>query len=116
MSARNETLARFLRHAVLDNSLVAYEERARPVDRRLHIQPVVDQVREYLYLPHGLIVRTHHPECHFAMSIARGERRNDGVQRPFAWPERVGMLGVEHEAGAAIGQEDAGLLGADADP
>ena len=59
-------------------------------------------------------MRAHDAEAHVAAARAHGERRNDGVHRPFSRTESIGVIRLERKAGAAIGQQDAGLLGADA--
>ena len=88
---------------------VSHEERARCVDRRLHVHAVVDQIGDELRMPHRLVVRAHDAEDQVAAAATDAERGDDGVQRPLAGTERVGMVGIEHEAGAAVGQHDAGF-------
>ena len=54
------------RDAALDHRLFADEERARRVDRRLHVHAVVDHVGDELDVPHRLVVRAHDAERHVA--------------------------------------------------
>ena len=110
-----QALDRRVRQPPLHDAAFPYEERARCIDRRLHVHPVVDHVGDELYVAHRLVVRAHDAERHFAPAVAKGERRNDRVHRPLARAERVGMAGIEHETSAAVGQHDAGFLCADAD-
>ena len=65
-------------------------------------------------MAHGLIMRAHDAEAHVAAAVAHGHCRNDGVQRPLTGAEDVGMPDLQREAGATVGKQDTGFLGADA--
>src|SRR5262249_30580045 len=62
---------------------------------------------------HGLEVRTHDAECEFASAVAHPERRNDGIHRSLGRADRIRMIGVDHEAGAPIVQQDPALFRCD---
>ena len=74
---------------------------------------MVGDIRHDLRVAHRLIVRAHDAEREFAPACTEGERRDDGVHRPLARAERIGMVGIDDETGTPVGQHDAGLLRAD---
>ena len=51
-------------------------------------------------------------ERHHRPAVARQHRRDDGVERPLAAGDDIGMPAIEHEAAGAIVKDDAGF-GAD---
>ena len=114
VAARLQALDRRGRHAALDHRLVAVEERARGIDRRLHVHAVVDHVGDHVRVAHRLIVRAHHAERHVAAAFRIASAGMMVCIGRLPGAMRVRMTGIDHEAGAAIVQHDAGLLGTDA--
>src|SRR5262249_20647874 len=115
VAARQKSFDARCRQSPLDHARSSHEECAWPVDRRLHVHAVVDQVGTALRVPHGLVVRSHDPERQIAPPATKSERRDDGMHRPLVGTERIGMVGIHHETGAAIGEHDTCLLRAYAD-
>ena len=70
-------------------------------------------VRHELGVGLRLIEAAHDAEGDADVAVGH-QRRDDGVQRPLAAGERIGMFWVEAEQGAAVVQHEAAALDADA--
>src|ERR1700730_498301 len=100
-------------HAILELIDAFVMQAARHIDRLLHVAAAVEHVGQHMHLPDRLILSAHHAERHHRAAIFGREARNDGVQRPLAWRDAIGMAGLNAEAATAILQENARLVGDD---
>ena len=48
-----------------------------------------------------------HAERHYGAAVARQHRRNDGVERPLATGDGVGMAALKHKTAGAVVKDDA---------
>src|SRR5436309_10871178 len=100
-------------HAVLELIDIFVMQAARHIDRLLHVATIVEHIGQHVHLPDRLILPAHHAEWHHRPAGLGDKTWNDGVQRPLAGRDAVGMAGLNAETGAAILQEDAGVVGDD---
>ena len=77
-------------------------KQARQIDRRLHIEAVIEHLRNQMGMAHGLIMAAHDAERHDRAIGLRDHSRNDRVQRAFARGDPIPMLRIEDEAFAPI--------------
>jgi hypothetical protein len=56
VAARPQPFDARVRQPALDHGRLSHEECAWPVDRRLHVHGVIDDVGDDLHVPHGLVV------------------------------------------------------------
>ncbi len=66
-------------------------------------------------MAHRLEVTAHHAERKLAAAVAERHGRNDGVHRPFARADGVGMRRIGGKTCAAVVQHDAARRGGDRD-
>ena len=85
----------------------------RRVDRLLQVETAIDQVDQDLCVPLGLDVAAHDAVGHQQTAVLEHHRRDQRVERPLPGLEAVRMACLQHEAGAAIVQHDAGVAGDD---
>ena len=82
------------RHAIFDRNVaaggIALGE-ARRFQRRLNVHPVIDDIGDELRVRQRLVRPAHDAEADMLIA-AFHESRNDGVERPLAAGEHVGML------------------------
>ena len=88
--------------------------KAREVERFLHVQLVVHQVRHDLHVPLRLHVAAHDAERQPRASVLHHHRRHQRVERPLARRQLVGMSGRQRKEAAAILQDDPRVSGDDA--
>src|SRR5216684_2060561 len=100
-------------HAVLELIDAFVMQATRHIDRLLHVATIVEHVGQHVNLPDRLILPAHHAEWHQRPAALGDKAWNDRVQRPLAGRDAVGMAGLDAETGAAILQQDAGLVGDD---
>src|SRR5688500_4592205 len=67
----------------------------------LNVHPEVHDVGHDLCMRLGLIVRSHHSEGHEGLPVAHQESGDEGVRRPLARREPVGMAGLQRKCTAA---------------
>ena len=79
---------------------------ARGVARLLQVHPEIEQIHEHLAMALRLHVAPHHAERHQRHAVLRHERGNDGVERPLARLQVVGMTFLEREQGPAVLQAE----------
>src|SRR5438132_8367836 len=96
-------------HAVLELVDALIMQAARHIDRLLHVAAVVDDVGQDMGLPDRLILAAHHAERHCRAAIPGDESWDDGVQRPLAGCDAIGMAGLDAKTAGAVLQENAGL-------
>ena len=61
----------------------------------LRIEPEVHEVGQHMGVADRLIVPAHDAKRDRRAITVAGERRNDGMHRPLARRDRVGVLGIE---------------------
>ena len=98
----------------LGHDLIALEEHARCVQRLLGVHAVAEDVVDDVDVANGLEVCAHHAERHVWRALLQRHGRDQGVKRPLARGDAVGMGRVEHEAFATVVEIDPGLDGGDA--
>src|SRR5262249_31636518 len=103
-----------LRHALLEAEHAFRRVAARRIGGGLRVAAASQHLAQYLDMAHRLIVAPHHAERHGRAPILHGHAGNDGVHRPLARRDRVGMAGPHLEAHAAIVEEHARLRRVDA--
>src|SRR6267154_3643165 len=101
------------RHAVLELVDALVMQAARHIDGLLHVAAIVEHVGQHVALPDRLILPAHHAERHDGAAVFGGKAGDDGVQRPLARPDAVGMAGLDAETTGAVLQQDACLVGDD---
>src|SRR5262252_222322 len=101
------------RHAVLELIDALVVQAARHIDRFLDVAAIVEDVGHHMTLPDRLVLAAHHAERHLRAAVPGDQAGNDGVQRPLARRDAVGMTGLDAEAAGAVLQEDARLVGDD---
>src|SRR5262245_27072619 len=74
VAARAQSFDARLRQPARDRRRLAHEERARRVDRRLHVHGVIADAGDDLHASHGLVVRAHHAEREFTTPATEAER------------------------------------------
>jgi len=92
-------LPNLFRHQRFDVHIASLETSFREAagfHRFLNVESVIRNVRHELGVRLRLIESTHDAEAD-THTVLFHERRNDRVQRPLAWRERVGMLVFEGE-------------------
>ena len=67
----------------------------------LQIHPVVDEVRYKLRVRQRLHRASHDPESDMLVAFFH-KGRNDGVERPFAARQNIGMMRLQRESASAI--------------
>ena len=81
---------------------------ARCLDRGLRVEAVVDETGHQLDHRLRLAVAAHRPEGDLGAPAAEEHARHEGVEGPRARRQRVRMLRVEGEVGAAVLEHDPG--------
>ena len=77
------------------HALAAFPFPARRVQRSLWVQAEVHGVHHHLHMALRLHEATHHAEGAYGPAALGQEARDDGVVRPLAGCQAVGVLGVE---------------------
>src|SRR5205823_7436855 len=83
------------------------DEKTRPLDRFLRIEPVIEQVGENLYVEHRLPVAAHRRQGVHRTLVARDDGGDQRVERPLARRQHAGMRRLELEMAATILEQDA---------
>jgi len=86
-------------------------EPAGSLDGFLHVKTIVDDAGEHRGLALGLSLAPHGAKQERRLAVTQGHGRDDGVERPLAWLQSIGMLRVELEKRAPVLEEDARPLG-----
>src|SRR5436309_9613281 len=90
--------------ALLEPDEPALDPEARPVERRLGVEAVVDEPRDELHVRLGLDEAAHHAERPEQRAVTEQHAGDDRV----VWaPARIDLAG-DREAGAAVLEDDAG--------
>jgi hypothetical protein len=71
---------------------------ARHVRGLLRVALAVEELRQDMGVAGGLVLAAHHAERHHGAAVLRQQPGNDGVEGPFARPDRVGMAGEGDES------------------
>ena len=87
---------------------------ARRIRGRLGVLAVVEDPRHHLHVALMLHVAAHDAEAHGWRAVAQNEAGDDGVVGALVRPDGIGVVGIEHEAGAAVLQGNAGARHDDA--
>src|SRR4051794_13720908 len=77
----------------------------------LQVHPEVDQVHEDLHVALWLHAAPHHTEAQPRRAVPGDERRDDGLERPFARRVYVRMPVLQREQLAAILQDETAAVG-----
>jgi len=104
------------RHRTFDLEGIAEGKNPRRVDRCLNSHPVVDNIGQDLDLTEGLKLAAGDAERHHCFSLLCNHGGNDRVQWPLAPGNRIGMVGLEHEAASAVVEGHPGRRADDAAP
>src|SRR5262245_63170959 len=98
-----------LPHPLFEQDLVPLDTEARPVERGLRIEGVVDEGGDELHVRLRLDESTRDPERPAELAVAEKQRRDDRVVRTSPGLDSA----ADREARAAALQDDAGARGDD---
>ncbi len=73
----------------------------------LNAHPVIENVSHDLDLAERLKMAACNAEWHHRLAVSCQQRRNNCVERSFAWRDRVRMAAREHETARTIVEDDA---------